>query len=69
MSEKLKSIIEKLNKALDIIEETADITNDAINDNEFDKSEEWRAYDIKAFCLSLRKSIRDNAVKHGYYYW
>ncbi len=68
MSEKLKSIIENLNKALDIIEETAHITNDAME--EFSGTDDnWRAGDIRDFCLSLRKSIRDNAVKHGYYYW
>lgn len=69
MTDKLKAIIINLNKALDIIEETGDITNDAINDKEFDSSEEWRAMDINAFCSALRKSIRDKAREHGYYYW
>ncbi len=69
MTDKLKAIIINLNKALDIIEETGDITNDAINDKEFDSSEEWRAMDIRDFCWALRKSIRDKAMEHGYYYW
>jgi|GEM_PF-4460958 len=68
MSEKLKEIITNLNNALHTIEYTAHVANEAMEELSYGP-DSWKASDIRDFCMDLKKSIRENAKKHGYYYW